>query len=374
MGRKRKIDTQLQLPTRVYYRHGAFYYVHHDGRWERLGTDIRNAKRRAGVMNDPSGLFGTLSYWLDKFIVDCETRIGLSKEAKGLAPRTVDDYKDNAAYLKSYFGKMRPGEVEPHHVGKYLELGRRNERAVRANREKACLSSAFTWLMLQSESGFKGPNPCIGVKRNPEFKNDRYVTDDQMIAVIDAAPRMVSALLRLVYRTLQRPEDILTWDRSNLVVRDGRRILRVEQSKMSTRAGKTVDIEISEDIETILRDLKVNTDGTAVGPGMPFLHRRDGSGYTYSGLNSMLKRAVKKASVEHPNTGELEAVATFGFYSMKGKGATDMWRASVPLEQIQVLCGHESVTTTEKYVKAGWTEIVSPNSRAVVKTQGRRNA
>lgn len=54
-------------------------------------------------------------------------------------------------------------------------------------------------------------------------------------------------------------------------------------------------------------------------------------------------------------------MTSFGFYDMKGKGATDMWRSGVPLEQIQVLCGHESVTTTEVYVKSRWVDTVEPN-------------
>ncbi|WP_159990896.1 tyrosine-type recombinase/integrase [Pelistega ratti] len=44
----------------------------------------------------------------------------------------------------------------------------------------------------------------------------------------------------------------------------------------------------------------------------------------------------------------------FGFYDLKGKDATDMWLRGVPLKQIQVLGGHESIKTTEIYVKSRW--------------------
>jgi len=46
---------------------------------------------------------------------------------------------------------------------------------------------------------------------------------------------------------------------------------------------------------------------------------------------------------------------------LKAKGATDMWLSGVPLEKIQVLCGHDSVTTTEIYVKCRWRGTVEPN-------------
>ena len=52
--------------------------------------------------------------------------------------------------------------------------------------------------------------------------------------------------------------------------------------------------------------------------------------------------------------------ASFGFRDLKGKGATDMYLSGRQLELIQVLCGHDSVTTTEKYVKARWRGIVAP--------------
>jgi integrase len=76
----------------------------------------------------------------------------------------------------------------------------------------------------------------------------------------------------------------------------------------------------------------------------------------------MLKR--RQASVREHHTkdkGPLAAMPSWGLYDMKGKGATDMWLSGVPLEQIQVLCGHDSVTTTERYVKSRWKGIVAPN-------------
>ena len=83
---------------------------------------------------------------------------------------------------------------------------------------------------------------------------------------------------------------------------------------------------------------------------MTFIHRDDGKPYTYSGLSSMLRHDIKKAKVE-----------SFGFYDLKGKGATDMWLTGVSMEQIQVLCGHESIKTTEVYVKCRWRGTVQPN-------------
>lgn len=60
-----------------------------------------------------------------------------------------------------------------------------------------------------------------------------------------------------------------------------------------------------------------------------------------------------------------DGIKDFAIYDLKGKGATDMWLAGVPLEQVQALCGHESITTIEIYVKSRWRGTIEPNRRVV---------
>lgn len=353
MGRKRK-HADLGLPPRVYLKHGAFYYVHPDtGRWERIGTDIAEAKKRGNLYADPDGKYGTLAYWLDRYLVDCKSRIGLPKKRRGISQRTYDDYCDNAEPLKVFFGGMLPEQVDANHVADYLDAGARADRAVRANREKACLSTFFTWALRKRETGVK-INPCFGVKRNPERKRERYVEHHEYDVVYRRAAPAVQMAMDLEYRTLQRPEDMILWGPANVVRKresDGsvRRVLRTTQGKTSA----TVDILITAEIDAVIE--RADPPGAGLGPGMTFLHTRKGHPYTYSGLSSMFRRYVDAAV----KAGEL--AEPFTFYDIKGKGATDMWLANVPLTAIQVLCGHDSVTTTEKYVKSRWRGTVEPN-------------
>jgi hypothetical protein len=82
----------------------------------------------------------------------------------------------------------------------------------------------------------------------------------------------------------------------------------------------------------------------------------------------MLKRRQAAVMVRHKTEkGPLATMASWGFCDMKGKGATDMWLSGVPVEQITVLCGDDSVTTTQRYVKSRWWGIAAPNrvARAV---------
>lgn len=38
-----------------------------------------------------------------------------------------------------------------------------------------------------------------------------------------------------------------------------------------------------------------------------------------------------------------------------------MWLSGVPIEEIQLLCGHDDSHTTEIYVKQRWRETATPN-------------
>lgn len=342
MGRKRASNT-LGLPPRVYAKHGAFYYVHRDGRWERLGTDLKAAVAEGLRRNDGSG-YGTMKWWYAEFLLHCKSRVGKSKAERGLSQRTHDDYADAAVYLDAFFGDMTPAGVLPLHVGQYLQEGADMGRPVRANREKAALSACFSWLMLQEESGVTF-NPCKGVHRNPESTRERYVEDAEYRAVWKSAGKSVRIMMDLVYRTLQRPEDVMNWSTANLRTRNGLRMIRTEQGK----TGVTLEILITPEIDAILSSIGI--DSNVVRMRQPFVHRLDGEAYSYDGLCSNLKRAQEKAKVD-----------SFGFQDLKAKGATDMYLAGNDIVQISALCGHKSIKTTEIYVKRRMPKVVKPNA------------
>ncbi len=357
----RRKNNPLGLEPRVYANHGAFFYVHRDGRWEKLGRDIDKANATARLYNDTAGRFGTMAYWLDMFIAECRTRV----KAKTMAPRTLADYEADIEPLKVYFAEpMLPTDILPNHVMEYLKLGAEAGRPVRANREKACLSSCMSWLIGAGKVDGLLINPCLrasGVKRNTETKRDRYVTHDEYRDVYAQAPYQVRAMMELTYRTLQRPEsDILDWTVANLPIKDGKRILRVEQAKVRGTTGKTVDIALSSELEELFKDLVGAVP--KIGRSLVCAQRGQHAGkrYTYDGISSMLKRAIAKANIERATAGQPK-IPSFGYRDLKGKGATDMWLAGVPIEQIQLLCGHEDKATTEQYIKQRWRETAQPN-------------
>lgn len=336
----------MGLPDRTYWKHGQGWYVHRDGRWEALGTDIVEVKRKGTLYNDPNSVYGTMAWYLDAWVIHCEKLVKRGDMAK----RTYEDYKEAVIPLKVFFGTKAPSAIQPKHVGKYLDIGAEAARPVRANREKAALSSCLTWLIRTGEGGLM-VNPCFGVHRNREEPRTRYVEDAEYSAVHAVAHRSVRGAMGLIYRTLQRPDDVLSLSRANLVTKSiggaQHRILRLTQSKTK----RLLEIQMSPEIDAILVDLA--GDNRKI-EWMTLVHNGKGKRYTESGLVSMLRRACIKAKVK-----------PFGLQDCKSKGATDMYLAGVPLEQIQALCGHESVTTTEIYVKRHLTMIAAPNKVAI---------
>ena len=85
---------------------------------------------------------------------------------------------------------------------------------------------------------------------------------------------------------------------------------------------------------------------------------REGQPYTQMGLSSMARRHIAACEI-----------ANFAPYDCKAKGATDMFQGGTPLEEISALCGHDSVTTTEKYIKRHLTRTIAPNDRQIERAE-----
>ena len=342
MGRPRKTSYQ-GLPKRVYLRSGTFWFVHRDGRWQKLGRDLVKASEEARLLEAGKPIRGTMAYWLREWHKFIRIRV----EKKTLAQRTYDDYVADSEPLIAYFGAMLPTDILRPHIAEYLELGLKNNRAVRANREKAALSSCMTW-MISKGHGDLLVNVCRAVKRNPESARDRYIEDDEYHAVFDKCGPAKKAWAELIYRTLQRPSDILKWTRSCISESGGVKHLSFRQSK----TGRSLKIGLTPQLEKLLED-----SWKARKKQSNFLvAREDGHAYTESGLASMFRRACVAAGAKD-----------FAPYDLKAKGASDMHAGGVPLETICDLCGHDSVTTTERYVRTRGRAVLTPNNREPVR-------
>lgn len=360
MGRRRKDGDPFGLAgTRLAYRHGKFWYRHRGKpeRWEDLGADASQAKKRAMLYENPGSNYGTVAYWFPLFLADLERLV----KAGQRSARTLADYQGYAADdgpLMIYFGKMLPEGIKPHDVQAYIDEGAKIGRPVPANRERACLSSMLSWLLRQPECPPEFTvNPCMrasGVVRNEETQRERYVTHDEFREVWEVASRSERLLLMLTYRTLQRPDsDIIRWTTAAIVQDGDGRALQFRQNKTK----RLHRVALGEQLEALIP----RPIGNVRKLHEPLVRRLDGEAYTYSGIASMLRESIKVANERRKARG-VAPMESFGFRDLKGKGATDMWLSGVPIEQIQHLCGHADKATTERYIKARWRETAQPNA------------
>jgi integrase len=355
MGRRRKDGNPLGLEPRLYPHHGQLWYRHRNGDAEPMGTDVAKANERAKVYNDPDGRYGTLGHFIDLFIAEARAGRLLTPHAV----RTVSDWeKREAPMLKLVFDKKTPDELvrDPSLITKYRD----NRTAkVRCNRELSLLSSVYGWIIEQNHCPGLIVNPVKLIQRNPESPKDRYVEDDEYWPVYAIAQRSVCMAMELVYRTLQRPEDVLKACAADIRMKSvggtTTRVFSVVQNKTSRR----VDIEVSAELEAALTMLS----GGAVARLSRYLvhdlgrrkrvkQKQREDRYTVDGIGAMIRRYCKAAGVK-----------TFGLMDVRAKGATDMYLRGVPLERIQLLMGHASVKTTEIYIKRllQTISIVPPN-------------
>lgn len=349
-GRPRK-DTSQRLPKRVYLRSGSFYYVHHTGRWEKLGSDLNAARKAADAYNAGLSTVGTIGHWLDEW----HGALKLKVKAGKLTERTMSDYIGYTPNLKAFFGAMYPQHLETHHVCEFLEFGVESERPVQANREKAALSSFVSWMIERGKGGLK-INVCLAAPRNPEKPRSRYISDAEYLAVMPLCGPAERAWAELIFQTLQRPGDILSWTKKTIVAHGGERYLSFNQSK----TGKAMRIRITPLLQSSLDTLAAERQGVET---LYLIPREDGLPYTRDGISSMFRRATVAAGIDD-----------FAPYDLKAKAATDMLEAGVSIETICDLCGHDDVKTTRTYIKRHQAVAVEPNSLQPTATKASKSA
>jgi hypothetical protein len=164
---------------------------------------------------------------------------------------------------------------------------------VRANREKACLSSCLSWLMRQPGATTMMVNPCMqasGTQGNAESKRERYVTDEEYRAVCRRRHAGAPADGPDLPHAAAPESDILGWT-PTILTRDEHtkaRILHFQQGKTKV----WVKIALTPDLDALIR----RAMGEPPRIDQPLVHNRKGERYTYTGIMAMLTAAIKKAN------------------------------------------------------------------------------
>lgn len=288
VGRKRSKDKHL--PQRVYQQHGAFYFVDTSNRWIPLGKSYPTALRNlAGILAKGNEGAGTIGQLIARYSAD---------ELASKAQRTQAGRLQQFKQVSRAFGHMLPEAIEPHHVWAYWEARGKTEQA---RHEVRALSTLLTYA--RRVGARKSPNPCFGLQLPGAKPRDRYVTDEEFLAVRDLAPPMIGYAMDLAYLAGMDQGTIRKLERRHLTD-DG----------ILFERGKTGTLQLIEWNE----ELRLTTQG--ILRERPQLRQflicnRKGKPYSLNGFQSQWQRVMRKAI----RTG----IEPFHFHDLRAKSASD---------------------------------------------------
>jgi integrase len=267
MARKRK--HRPDLPNRVYFRHGSYYFVDKASKWHPLGRDYMEAMIAYAQLNSAASLVQSLSQVIDRY----QREVVPTK-----APRTQQDNLRELALLRHAFGHMRPGDITPQDIYAYMDA---RKAPIRANREKSLLSHIFGYAI---RWGIVADNPCRLVKRNPERPRTRYVSDDEFWAVHGIAAPAIQCAMVIAWLTGLRQGDILSLRFSDLTPEG----LEITTSK----TGKRLVFEWTPELEAVVKQAKALPRQVR---SLYLICNNRGQRYTSSGFRVMWQRSQRQA-------------------------------------------------------------------------------
>ena len=262
-----------RLPTRVYFKHGAYYYVTlPDRKWLRLGKSEAEMYKKLAKIADLESGKGKMS----EFLVRYEQEIIPTK-----AESTQQDNLREINNLKRAFGHMNPEAIKPKHIYAYMDA-RGKTAKVAANHEKALLSHVFSYLI---RWGIVEINPCREVKKFTEKPRTRYIEDWEYQAFKNYAPPMIKAAMEVAVITGLRRGDLLNLKSSDL---------ENEKPITTNKTGKKVIFKLTPDLQAAIQLAK----STRTMPSIYLITNRKNQPYTGRGFGTTWRTYMKKAVVD----------------------------------------------------------------------------
>ncbi|WP_081278118.1 tyrosine recombinase XerC [Photobacterium kishitanii] len=153
-----------------------------------------------------------------------------SLQFKALAPSTQRSNLARVSTLIKVFGNMNPNAILPKHIRAFMD--KRGEHSTSAaNNDFSLLSKVMQW---SYERGKIDKNPCRGVRKFSAKQRDRYITDEEYLAVYQCANTITKVAMELAYLCAARKGDILKLEYSHLL-EDG---IFITQSKTGKKQIK----------------------------------------------------------------------------------------------------------------------------------------
>nr|DAZ40045.1 MAG TPA: Integrase [Caudoviricetes sp.] len=222
-----------------------------------------------------------------------------STDYADLAPRTQKDYLAHEKYLLAVFGEAEAKSIKPEHVRRYMDARGKKSR-VQANHEHSSMSRVYRW---GYQRGFVPGNPCVGVDKYPKPQRDRYITDEEYLAIYDCATDPVKAAMEIAYLCAARVSDVLKMDWNQIMDKG----IFIQQGKTGVKQIKAWTDRLHSAVNLCR---KSGEDGAVI-------KTMYGERYSYKGFNEAWRKA-RNAAAE-----KIGRPLDCTFHDLKAKGISD---------------------------------------------------
>ena len=309
----------------------AYHVLTRQGKqsWTRLGPKDDPATWRLyetlerALSNQDEASFAAVAERFVKAMLDPKSPWKRSEKTKKEYARQLRE----GGRVMRVFGHMRLDAIKPRHIAGFLD---KHPSPVSANREAAVISQVMAHAIRE---GLIEVNPTIGVRRLPESKRRRYVTDAEFDAIRERATESVQIAMDLAYLTGLRLSDVLA--------------LRVENAKGGylhsgeQKTGNCVRFELTPALTAVIKRSRLN-----IGP-IVHTHRNGRiAHYTVDGFESLWQRAKIEAGLRDVR-----------FHDLRAKHATDRDEADL---NAQLALGHTDGQMTKTYIRHELGRVVRP--------------
>lgn len=316
--RPRKKDRHL--PACMYHQHGAYWLVR-KGKWQRLDADFQAALLAYARLTIGPTL-GGMPLLIDKV---------LDHKRKTLKPNTIKQYEAAAERAKDMLAEFEPRQVLPKHIAA-IKMALADTPNM-CNRILSFLREVFAHALEWQEVD---SNPCVGIKRHPEKKRDRYITDKELQAILSHCSDYMGVIFETCFMTGQRIGDVL---KIRLADISDEGIAFAQQ-----KTGARLIVAMTPDLRSVIdraRALPRKVRGLTL-----FCTRAGGKAVSYETAKEAFAKARAAAGVEDVTIHDLRA-----------KSLTDTKRQG---NDAQILAGHTDAKMTARYIRAREIDVAQP--------------
>jgi integrase len=344
IGRRQSPDG---MPFRLYERLGKFKvsygYKLPTGKWAFRLTAAADDKaavakvkadaiERANILNGVVPDTGETDELFRKYFVWQRDLPAASEDRK--ADNTLNENNYEAKRILKTFGKVKPAQIRPVHIYKYLAGRAADGAPAKANKEIALLSAVLEY---GRRLGLLETNPCRGIKYNKTQPKTKYVEQAEVDLVMRVARErggsylILALCLRVAYLTVSRPDEMRWLMRQGIGV-DGVKLPVGKRRKGHAQKHKL--IEWSAELRSAM-DEAVTLQRTT---SMYVFGNTAGQPYTVSGFNTILRRLMVHTAKKAEEEGV--AFSRFTLSDMRPAAVTD--RVDDDDDKITNATGHSS--------------------------------